>query len=108
MNYAVRLLMAATVAFAILGGCVQMPTETRQVADLRPGISFQAQSPRAAHSQVFVDGLNVGRVEDFLEGKGILRVLSGTHALRVVDGTSILLEERFYLGDGVNRTFAVR
>lgn len=108
MNLLAKTSLVAAVASVMVSGCVQMPTEARQVADLRPGISFQAQSSRAASSQVFVDGLNVGSVADYLDGKGILRVLPGTHVLRVVDGASVLLEEKVYLGDGVNRAFIVK
>lgn len=108
MKVLAKTLLMAVMAAVSIAGCVQLPTETRGVADLRPGISFRADSPRALHSRVFVDGLEVGRVENYLDGKGILRVLPGTHVLRVVQGDLVLLEERVYLGDGVNRAFIVK
>jgi hypothetical protein len=37
-----------------------------------------------------------------------VRILPGTHVLRVVLGAELVLEEKFYLGDGVNRAFIVK
>ena len=45
---------------------------------------------------------------DFVDGKGSLRVLPGTHTVQVVSGTSVLFSERAYLGDGVARPFIVK
>lgn len=97
---------ALAITLFVLGGCVQMPTEKQGVSDLRPQISFVAEGHHDA--QVFIDGAAVGRVGDYLEGKAALRVLPGTHVVRVVSGTRVVLEERFYVGDGVSRSFIVR
>jgi hypothetical protein len=90
------------------GGCVQMPTEKQGISDMRPQISFKAEGARAQGSHILVDGLEVGMVSDFLEGKAAVRVLAGTHIVSVTSGGSVLLEEKVYLGDGVSRTFIVK
>jgi hypothetical protein len=92
----------------IFGGCVQMPTEKQGISDMRPQISFKAQDERALGSHIFVDGLDMGIVSDFIEGRAAVRVLSGTHIVSVASGGSVLLEEKVYLGDGVSRTFIVK
>lgn len=87
--------------------CVQMPTEKQGVSDLRPQISFVAES-RHHDAAVYVDNVPMGRVGDFIDGTSALRILPGTHSLRVAAGNTVLLDERFYVGDGVSRSFVIR
>lgn len=99
-----RLALIAALGIAPVA-CIQPPTSSTSVSDLRPGISFNTSS--AYDAVVFVDGQRVGVVNDFLTGHGVLRVVSGTHQVQVVRGDTTLLDERVYLGDGVNRAFRV-
>ncbi|MGH8809166.1 MAG: hypothetical protein ACREX0_14935, partial [Noviherbaspirillum sp.] len=96
------------IGVSTLTGCTQMPTEKRGVADMRPQIAFKADSERLRGARVILDGLDVGSVGDYPDGAAAVRILPGAHALRVVLGAEVLLDERFYLGDGVNRTFIVK
>ncbi|WP_051971609.1 hypothetical protein [Massilia sp. 9096] len=94
---------------AALAGCVQMPTEKQTVVDQRPQITFHVngQAQRVAGARVLVDELDVGAVQDYLEGQASLRVLPGTHVVKVQAGGNVLLMERAYLGDGVVRPFNI-
>ncbi len=104
------------VVSALFGGmvsitaCVQYPTERSGVSDMRPQISFRfdAADARLGDARVLVDGLDSGRVGDFVEGRSSLRVLSGAHVVRVVSGSAVLLDERVYVGDGVARPFIIK
>ena len=97
-------------ALTALVGCVQYPTERQSVVDLRPQISFRFDpaDTRMAQARVLVNGLDSGRMADFLDGTGSLRVLSGTHIVQVRSGSEVLLNERAYVGDGVARSFTVK
>src|SRR5690606_13451827 len=86
-------------------GCVQMPTESHRVPDLRPQISFRIADASLGTSRVVVDGLDMGTVASFLEGKASLRLLPGMHAIRIEGERGVLLDEKAYLPDGVARTF---
>jgi hypothetical protein len=88
-------------------GCVQMPSETQGVVDMRPQISFVAEK-QFFDARVLVDNVDMGRVGDFVHGTAALRIVPGTHAVRVVSGGAVLLDEKFYIGDGVSRSFSVR
>lgn len=104
-------LAAVTLTFTLFAGCVQYPTERQSVVDLRPQISFRfdpADSVRFGEARVLVDGLDSGRVADFADGKGALRVLPGSHQIRVVSSSGVLLDERAYIGDGVTRPFILK
>lgn len=92
----------------LLGACTQMPTEKQSVSDMRPQISFKAQSELAQGARVQVDGLDLGSVGDFLDGIAAVRVLSGMHKLTVTSGSAVLLDEKVYLGDGISRSFIVK
>jgi hypothetical protein len=99
------------IATSLLVGCVQYPTERQSVVDQRPQISFRFEDSDAARlgeARVLVDGLDSGRLGDFVDGRGSLRVLPGSHTIRVVNGSVVLLDERVYLGDGVARPFNIR
>ena len=104
-------ILVATVSligFLLAGGCTQMPTEKQSISDMRPQISFKVEGERAQDSRVVVDGLDMGMVSDFVDGKGAVRVLPGMHMVSVTSGGSIVLEEKVYLGDGVSRSFIVK
>ena len=107
-NISALTIVCAIASATLVAACTQMPTEKQSVSDLRPQISFRAESEIANNSRIFVDGLDMGLVADFLEGKAALRVLSGTHKVAVVSGATFLLDEKVYLGDGVNRSFIVK
>jgi hypothetical protein len=107
-----RMTMAATLlaGLPVLGiyGCTQMPTEKQGVSDLRPQISFKTTDAQQHAARVIVDGLDMGSLGAYLEGIAALRIISGTHQVRVVLGNQVLLDEKFYAGDGVNRTFLIQ
>ena len=94
----------AALALAALAACVSHPTEKQGVVDQRPQISFRI-GDADTDARVIVDGLDMGRVGDFAENKAALRVLPGTHQLTVQAGKKVLVSEKFYVPDGVSRTF---
>lgn len=108
----VRLTMTASllagIPFLGMYGCTQMPTEKQGVSDIRPQISFKAADKQAHAARVLIDGLDMGAIGTYLEGVAALRIVSGTHQLRVIHGTQILLDDKFYAGDGVHRTFIIQ
>ncbi len=91
-----------------LGACTQMPTEKQGVSVMRPQISFKAPDERMRSARVILDGLDMGAVGNYVEGTSALRVLPGTHLLTVNLGGQIILEEKFYVGDGVSRSFVAK
>jgi hypothetical protein len=103
-------IIAATLLLVALGaGCVQMPTEKREVVDLRPQLTFRIAS-RAfdpAQLRVYVDNLDMGFVSSYLEGQATLRVLPGSHLVRVEDAGRTVFNERVYVADGVTRTLLI-
>lgn len=104
----VALLLAAGLSGALLPACTQMPTEKSGVADIRPQLSFAVANEGMRGARVLVDGLDMGMVGDYAEGVAALRVLSGTHLIRIELGGRTIAEEKLYVGDGVNRTIVVR
>lgn len=89
--------------------CIQLPTEKQEVADLRPQFSFSLADPNddAAQYRVFVDGLDMGLASSYAAGKNALKVLSGTHMVKVETKGRVVLQERIYLGDGATRTILI-
>jgi hypothetical protein len=98
----------AGLALATLAACVSYPTEKSGVVDGRPQIAFRMHDGADASARVLVDGLDMGRTGDFVEGRAALRVLPGTHELTVRSGGQIIVSEKFYVADGVSRTFNLK
>lgn len=98
-----------TLLVGCMAGCVQMPTEKHEVVDLRPQISFRVanESLDAAQLRVYVDNLDMGSVASYLEGKATLRLLPGSHLVRVETGGRSVFNERVYISDGVARTLLI-
>jgi hypothetical protein len=103
-----RFSIALTLATVLLFGCTQMPTEKQSVSDMRPKISFKASGNQRHSARVVIDGLDMGEVGSYLDGAAALRIIAGTHQLRIVQGTEVLLDEKFFADDGVNRTFILQ
>lgn len=97
------LLSVATVA------CIQLPTEKQTSVDLRPQIAFRLTNPSldGQQLQVFVDGLPMGVVANYLADQQALRVLSGTHELKIMQAGRVVLQERLYVGDGMTKIIVV-
>lgn len=105
-----RFVVLLVASCAALSACVQYPTAKQQVVDQRPQLSFVVDEGNAeiTAARVLVDGLDVGPVGNFVQGKAALRVLPGTHLIRVQTSSTVLLEQRIYLGDGVAQALIVK
>jgi len=80
---------------AILLSSCAMPSTTVRTTDTRPGLSFSG-APEGA--TVYLDGLPVGRAEQYDGQPGVLTVEPGAHqvSVKAPDGT-VLLERKVYL-----------
>jgi len=99
-----------TLACMFVSACVQMPTEKQSVSDMRPQISFKADTAdtRLTTARVVLNNMDMGAVMDYMQGIATLKVLPGTHQLRIVQGVQVLHEERFYVGDGAVKNFVLK
>lgn len=91
-----------------LTACTQMPTEKQNVTDMRPSLSFKILDERLLDAKIYVDGLDMGSIGEFREGVASLRIRSGSHLIRINKNDQVIIEEKLYLGDGVNRTILVK
>lgn len=107
-SYPVYLFVSCALLFSAVSGCTQLPTERQGVTDMRPQLSFKYENPSFEGGRVLVDGLDVGSVGDYRDGKASLKVLPGMHVVRIVIGNQIVIEEKVYMGDGVNRAILVQ
>lgn len=103
-NLSIAMLLSATAS------CVQLPTEKQGVVDLRPQISFKVDGANAllTSSRILIDGIDVGAASEFLDGVNSLKILPGTHQIKVVTDGRTILEERFYVGDAVRKSFTLK
>ena len=92
----------------LLVSCTQLPTEKKEVPDTRPSITFSAPPDMdAAKYSVFVDNLDMGLLSNFLTKPSALKVLPGSHLLRIENSGKTVLEESVYLGEGAVRSIQV-
>ena len=91
----------------LLSACTQFPTEKQSVTDMRPQLSFKISDDGLGSARILVDGLDMGAIADFAEGVASLRILAGSHQIRVELNGRVLITEKLYVGDGVNRTILV-
>lgn len=97
----------AVLMLLALGGLVacdiRYPNTGAEISDQRPTISFRG-APEG--SLVFVDGIAMGRADEF-DGRKVLLVEAGSHVVEVRHNGGVLLSESVFLGEGTNRIFVV-
>lgn len=96
------------IAATLLSACTQMPTEKQGVADMRPQIAFRYERPEMAQAMVSVNGISMGSVATYRDSVASLKLVPGTHHLQVTLSGMPVLDERFYIADGVNKTFVLK
>ncbi|OUS26521.1 hypothetical protein A9Q99_18505 [Gammaproteobacteria bacterium 45_16_T64] len=99
--------IAAVLLSLFIVAC-QMPGEHRVVSDNSAGISFSIpESGEGRSYQVFVDGLPMGDAHGFAKNKNILKIISGTHMIRVErDGVEVM-KEKIYVSSGTNKVLVI-
>lgn len=105
-----NLLLCLSIGFTsvLASGCVQLPTEYQKISDIRPQISFRLLNDASSTAYVHLDGIQIGLVSDYLDGEAAARITPGPHVLRIEQHGRIILEEKFYVADGVSKSFVVR
>lgn len=93
--------------FMVLMGCTQTPTQSTQTVDDRPGIAFNVQSASAREYELTVDGVSYGAVGQYLEGENLLRLVDGTHVIKLFSDGEVIFKKKVYLGAGVDRVIEV-
>lgn len=104
----IGLLFMLGLLVVLVSACTQMPTEKQNVTDMRPQLSFKILDERLLVAKIYVDGLDMGSIGEFREGVASLRIRSGSHQIRININDQVLIEEKLYFGDGVNRTILVK
>ncbi|MDX1693336.1 MAG: hypothetical protein R3208_06205 [Ketobacteraceae bacterium] len=90
-----------------LGAC-QMPSEEAVISDSSAGISFRILSDSKQTYEVYVDGLMMGKARDFKEGDAILKILPGSHVIKILSNGAVVLEEKLYVAAGANKVLVVK
>lgn len=97
-------LLAALLSVAALTGCVNTPTQKVQVVDNRPFIMFSAAQ---RGDVVVLNGIEMGDATEFSAGETGLRIESGTHRLQIRRADETILNQKFYVAEGVSKTFTI-
>ena len=109
MSHRKFLSIAALVFLSMqFSACSQIPTDKQSAVDLRPQISFRPVNENTADGRVFVDGLDVGAVNEYLENQSALKVLPGKHVVTIVSRDRTVYQETIYVGHGISRTIIVQ
>ena len=105
MKNTFKLIFITFIIHVFVTGCTQWPTEKQTISDMRPGISFKAQSSELLEGRVILDNLDMGQARDYQEGAAMMRILPGPHLLVISLNGQKIFEEKIYASDGVNQTF---
>lgn len=94
------------VSTLVMQGCTTYPTENANVVDDRPQINFKT-TLKDKDLPVFVDGIKVGVMSDFMVNKAALRVLPGTHTVTVQKKDGKKNTQRVFVNDGITKTLII-
>lgn len=104
-----RIVAISLVLFALTACISAKPIETQSTVDDRPLLFFVADG-NASHSdgsEIFVDGLLMGKASSFVNTKKGLAIIPGTHLVEVRRNGAILVKEKIYVGSGTNKTIPI-
>jgi hypothetical protein len=85
----------------LLGGCTT-PVVKIKVVDDRPGISIHGVPGRAI---VYVNGLSMGRAEQYGQNGKVLLLEPGIHEVEIVRKGTIIFTQRVLLGRGPQKIY---
>lgn len=104
----IYLISALALSSLLFMACSQIPTDKQSAVDLRPQISFRPVSENTLNGRVYVDGLDVGAVNEFLENESALKVIPGKHVITIVSHDRTVYQETIYVGHGISRTIIIQ
>ena len=84
--------------------CSCMPTTTVRTVDDRPTLAFNG-APEGA--LLYIDGLNMGRVDQYDGVNMMLTVEPGTHTVRVTVNNEAIYEQRVFVESSL-KTITIR
>lgn len=96
------------IAVVIWLGACQMPSEEVVISDSSAGISFRVVPDTDQVYEVYVDGLLMGNARDFQEGESILKILPGSHVIKIVSNGAVVMEDKLYVASGANKVLVVK
>ena len=85
----------------------QMPSEAVVSGDNSAGLSFKLMNDTNDYD-IYVDGLSMGKAADYVEGVSILKILPGSHVIRVERAGLVVFEEKHYVAAGANKVLVVK
>lgn len=98
----------SVIVLAILVSACQMPSEQVVISDSSAGLSFRVMADKRAVYDIYVDGLLMGQAREFKEGEAILKVLPGSHVIKVISNGQVVMEEKVYVASGANKVLVVK
>lgn len=89
--------------------CVtRTPTETVKTVDDRPVITFNFEGAApTSEVKIFIDNLYMGDATQLRKSKQGLKVIAGTHMLKLEYQGNTLIEKKIYLGAGTQKVISV-
>lgn len=101
--------IAAVLFVLALSACVQSPTQSTQVVDDRPRLTFDPVTiqGRPKHYEVVIDGISYGSIDQYLIHQNTLRVVAGPHVIELRKDGELVFREDVVLGENTTRVIKV-
>lgn len=108
MRIRIILFVAFVTAFGVTG-CVRMPTQSTQVVDDRPRLTFDPVTIQGKPSayELIVDGISYGPISQYLVNRNTLPIVAGRHQIMVLKDGRTVLDEVVVLGENTTRVIRV-
>lgn len=100
-------ILSVLMLVALISAC-QLPSEQAVISDSSAGLSFRVMAEQNAGYEIYVDGLLMGQAHEFKEGEAILKVLPGSHVIKVISNGQVVMEEKVYVASGANKVLVVK
>lgn len=94
----------------IISGCISTEAvKSSSVIDDRPMIKFEIEGTKNTDEaiSIYINNLYMGNAQDYLSNDKYMKIIPGTHALRLETNNKVILSQKIYIGEGSTKTITI-
>jgi hypothetical protein len=102
-----RAFISVLLAMVLVGCAVNGPINSSSVIDDSPLLTFVVHDFDPSKYELFVDGLEYGTLDKYLNNTAAVKLIPGQHTVVVTKNGNVVYEKSEYFGEGTTKVVTV-